>query len=59
MESHSDHNRVFRYTFTGNNDLEPGSIYRIEYVSRVKILWISLRLALWGEGASIDKIVST
>jgi hypothetical protein len=45
---YSGHNRVFRYTLTGNHDLEPGSFYRIEYVNRVKILWISLRLALWG-----------
>ena len=47
---HSDHNRVFRYPLAGNHDLEPGSIYRVEYVDRVKMLWISLRLALWGGG---------
>jgi hypothetical protein len=53
---HSDGDGAFRYVMDGRHDLEPGSVYRIEYVNRVKILWISLRLALWGEVTSIERI---
>ena len=52
--THSLGDRTFRYTFIGRHDLEPGSTYRIEYVNRVKVLWISLRLALWGEVTSVE-----
>ena len=52
--THSDGDRTIRYTLIGRHDLDPGSIYRIEYVNRVKVLWISLRLALWGEVTSVE-----
>ena len=35
---HSDGDRAFRYVLDGRHDLEPETVYRIEYVNRVKIL---------------------
>jgi hypothetical protein len=55
--THSFGDKTFKYTFSGRLDFEVGSTYRIEYVNRVKILWVSFRLALWGEVASIEQIV--
>ena len=52
--THSYGDGTIRYTFKGRFDLEPGSTYRIEYVNRVKVLWVSLRLALWGEVSSVE-----
>jgi hypothetical protein len=54
--THSHGDRTFRYVFEGRHDLVPGTTYRIEYVNRVKILWVSFRLALWGEVTLIDQI---
>ena len=47
---------VFQYTLTGKQDLSIGSVYRITYVNRVKILPVSLRIALWGDVVSVEEI---
>ena len=52
--NHAYGDRVFKYTLIGRYDLNIGSVYRITYVNRVKILLLSLRLELWGEVISID-----
>ena len=54
--THSDGDKTFGYTFKGRHDFMPGTTYGIEYVNRVKILWISFKLELWGGVASIDQI---
>ena len=54
--NHAYGDRVFKYTLIGRHDLNIGSVYRITYVNRVKILPLSLRLDLWGEVANIDVI---
>jgi len=54
--AHSDGDKTIRYTFEGRHDFLPGIKYRIEYVNRVKILWISVRLALWGEIITIEQL---
>ena len=54
--THSHGDRTIKYTFKGRHDFTPGSTYRIEYVNRVRVLWISLRLALWGEVTSITRM---
>ena len=54
--NHAYGDRVFKYTLIGRHDLNIGSVYRITYVNRVKILPLSLRLDLWGEVISIDVI---
>ena len=53
---HALGDRTFKYTFIGRYDFEPGNTYRIEYINRVKILFISVRLELWGEVTSIEQI---
>jgi hypothetical protein len=53
---HSFGDGTFKYIFIGRYDFEPGSTYRIEYINRVKILFISVRLELWGEVTSIEQI---
>ena len=54
--NHAYGDRVFKYTLIGRHDLNIGSVYRITYVNRVKILPLSLRLDLWGEVSNIDVI---
>jgi hypothetical protein len=54
--AHSYGDKTFRYTFKGRHDFVIGTTYRIEYVNRVRILWVSFRLALWGEVTSINQI---
>jgi hypothetical protein len=55
--SHSYGDRTFRYVFKGRHDFVIGRSYMIEYVNRVRVLWISLKLELWGEVASIEPMV--
>lgn len=54
--NHAYGDRVFKYTLIGRHDLDIGSVYRITYVNRVRILPISLRLSLWGEVVNIEEI---
>jgi hypothetical protein len=54
--THSDGDKTIKYTLKGRHDFVPGTTYRIEYVNKVRVLWISLRLALWGEATSISQI---
>ena len=54
--THSYGDRTFSYSLVGSHDLQPGKTYRITYVNQVKILWMSLRLDLWGEVTSIEMI---
>ena len=54
--THAPGDRTIKYTFKGRHDLVPGSTYRIEYVNRVRVLWISFRLALWGEVTTIVQL---
>lgn len=55
--AHSYGDKTFKYTFEGRHNFVIGATYRREYVNRVRVLWISLRLALWGEITSIQQIV--
>ena len=54
--NHAYGDRVFKYTLVGRHDLDIGSVYRITYVNRVRILPLSLRITLWGEVISIEEI---
>lgn len=53
---HAFGDRAFKYTLIDEHDLDIGSTYRITYVNRVKILPLSLRIALWGEVLSVEEI---
>lgn len=47
---------AFQYTLAGRHDLDIGSVYRIKYVNRVRILPASLRITLWGDVVTVEEI---